>query len=224
MPAGIAPLVYAMKYTHVLWDFNGTVLCDMQAGIVSTNEMLAARGLPVIDSLEKYRRLFRFPVEQYYRDLGFDFEKEDYKTVLAPMWVDLYNKYSKDAPLFEGVRELTAFLRASGGRQSILSASQREMMEEQLVQRGALSWFDEIWGMDSIHAYGKNALALEWRAAHPSDRAVLLGDTTHDFEVAHLIGADCILVAAGHHDRTRLLSCGVPVVSDLFEASELLKN
>ncbi len=211
-----------MKYDHVIWDFNGTVLSDMQAGIDAVNEMLAARELPVLTDMESYRRAFRFPVEQYYRDLGFDFEKEDYKTVLAPLWVSLYNTYSRQSPLFDGVRELTAALRTAGVRQSILSASEKGMMEAQLSERGALSLFDEIWGNESIHAYGKNALAARWRKAHPNACAVVLGDTTHDFEVAREIGADCILVAAGHHDMARLLRCGVPVAKDLFEAAHIL--
>ncbi len=211
-----------MRYDHVIWDFNGTVLADMQAGIDAVNEMLGERGLPTLPDMETYRRAFRFPVEQYYRDLGFDFEKEDYKTVLAPLWVSLYNKYSSDAPLFDGVRELTAALRAAGVRQSILSASEKEMMVAQLKERGALSFFDEIWGNESIHAYGKNALAARWRETHQQARAVLLGDTTHDFEIAWEMGADCILIAAGHHDMARLSACGVPVAKDLFEAAALL--
>ena len=94
MPCGIAPFCIMMKYTDVIWDFNGTVLSDMQAGIDAVNEMLAARDLAVIADMESYRRAFCFPVETYYRNLGFDFEKEDYKTVLAPLWVSLYNKYT----------------------------------------------------------------------------------------------------------------------------------
>jgi phosphoglycolate phosphatase len=212
-----------MRYDHVIWDFNGTVLADMQAGIDAVNEMLQERGLPVLCDVDSYRKVFRFPVEQYYRDLGFDFEKEDYKTVLAPLWVSLYNKYSSDAPLFDGVRELTAALRAAGVHQSILSASEKEMMVAQLQARDALFLFDEIWGNESIHAYGKNALAARWCEAHKGARAVLLGDTTHDFEIASEMGVDCILVAAGHHDMARLCACGVPVVKDLFEAARLLE-
>ncbi len=216
------PLVSVLKYTHIIWDFNGTVLADMQAGILAVNEMLRARGLPVIADVESYRRVFRFPVEQYYRDLGFDFEKEDYKTVLAPLWVSLYNKYSRNSPLFRGVRELSGALRAAGVHQSILSASEKAMMEGQLRERDALELFDEIWGNNSIHAYGKNALAAAWRAAHPHAHALVLGDTTHDFEVAKEMGADCVLVAAGHHDAARLGACGVPVVADLFGAAAWL--
>jgi phosphoglycolate phosphatase len=137
--------------------------------------------------------------------------------------VSLYNKYSKESPLFEGVRELCEALREKGVRLSILSASEKEMMEQQLRERNAICLFDEIWGNDSIHAYGKNALALAWRTAHSGERAVLLGDTTHDFEVAQEMGVDCILIASGHHDEARLLACGVPVVKDVFGAAELLE-
>ena len=187
-----------------------------------TNEMLGERGLPVLADLEAYRAVFGFPVEDYYRRIGLDLEREDFKTVLAPLWVSLYNEYSKEAPLYHGVEPLTRALRQAGVRQSILSASEREMMCDQLRERGALDWFDEIWGTGSIHAYGKSALAAAWREAHTDAKAVLLGDTTHDFEVAGAIGADCILIADGHHGRERLLACGVSVVSDLFECAALL--
>ncbi len=211
-----------MKYTHVIWDFNGTILADMEIGINATNRMLAARGLPTIQSLSHYRELFDFPVEGYYRRLGFDFEKEDYKTRLAPEWVALYNASSHEAPLFEGVRPFTAALRVAGVQQSILSASERGMMCAQLRERNALDLFDEIWGTDSIHAYGKMALADAWRAAHPDANAVLIGDTIHDFEVAQRMDADCILVAAGHQSYDRLCACGVPVVQDLAACRKLL--
>ncbi len=215
-------LLIHMKYTHVIWDFNGTVLRDMEVGIRATNRMLAARGLATIADLEAYRAIFGFPVEAYYRRVGFDMEREDYKTVLAPEWVAYYNEYSKQAPLFDGVAPLCAALRAVGVHQSILSASEKEMMLAQLQERGAQDWFDEIWGTGTIHAVGKLGLADAWRAAHPDARAVLLGDTDHDFAVAMRLGADCILVADGHQPAAKLSLCACPVVPDLFAAAAML--
>ena len=167
--------------------------------------------------------MFDFPVEAYYRRLGFDFEKEDFKTVLAPIWVALYEKNSERAPLFPGVAPLSRAFRLAGVRQSVLSASHGDMLKKQLAQRHALSLFDEIWGTDTIHAYGKEKLAFAWREAHPGEKVLLLGDTVHDFAVAQEIGADCILVAAGHHSAQRLSACGVAVVPDLFACAALLQ-
>ena len=78
---------YEQRYTHIIWDFNGTILDDVQLGIRCVNTMLSKRGLPVLPDVEAYRQVFGFPIEAYYRRLGFDFEKEDYHTVLAPEWV-----------------------------------------------------------------------------------------------------------------------------------------
>ena len=203
------------QYTHIIWDFNGTVLDDVQAGISSMNKILSQRGLPILADKAAYQEVFGFPVEDYYLRVGLDLEKEDFKAVLAPLWVELYKKNSCNARLYEGVRPLTAAFRQAGMRQSILSASHREMLRGQLAEREALSWFDEIWGTDTINAYGKSELAREWRRAHPHEKVLLIGDTTHDFEVATLIGADCVLVADGHHSRQRLLACGCPVVDRL---------
>ena len=209
-------------YTDIIWDFNGTVLDDMQACIDSVNPMLAARGLPVIGSLEQYRTLFDFPIEDYYRRLGFDFEKEPYHTVLAPLWVENYLRESRSAPLFADALLLAARFRAAGAKQSILSATEKGMLTEQLRERGALPFFDEIWGCDNIHAYGKTDLARAWRAAHPAAVPLFLGDTTHDAAAARVIGADCVLVASGHQSREKLQTCGATVVNDLSECASML--
>ena len=51
-----------MKYTHIIWDFNGTILNDVQACIESVNVLLKARGLAEIASVEDYRAIQEFPV------------------------------------------------------------------------------------------------------------------------------------------------------------------
>ena len=87
------------KYTHVIWDFNGTVLDDVRACINSMNALLAARGLPLLTE-ERYKKVFGFPVEEYYGRLGLDLAAEDFKTVLAPEWVEQYLKTAIAPPCF----------------------------------------------------------------------------------------------------------------------------
>ena len=43
-----------MTYTHAVWDFNGTILNDVDAGILAVNELLAERGLPQLSGKEDY--------------------------------------------------------------------------------------------------------------------------------------------------------------------------
>ena len=74
------------KYTHLIWDFNGTIMDDVKAGIDSVNQMLSERSLPIIPSVEAYRDIFDFPIEEYYRSLGFDFVKASLCNLTTCPW------------------------------------------------------------------------------------------------------------------------------------------
>jgi len=206
-----------MKYTDILWDFNGTIIDDVEAGILSVNKMLSDRGLKMIASKEEYRKIFHFPIEDYYRSLGFDFESEPY-AVLAPIWVELYLENAKNAPLQPYVREAIETFSKIGVAQHVLSASELSMLKAQLDTFGILDCFESISGLDNIHAHSKTALALEWKKAHPDAKALVIGDTEHDHATAKALGADCALIAFGHQSRERLESCvGAKIYSSLSE-------
>ena len=210
-----------MKYTHLFWDFNGTVFDDVEAGMVSTNIMLAERGLPVIDGEDAYREIFDFPIKEYYRRLGFDFSVEPYE-YLAPLWVDIYNEKSKDAETVAGVRETLARVRELGIKQVIFSATETAMLTRQLTGLGIIDYFDEIIGLDNIHAESKLHLAAKWREANPEARLIYVGDTIHDAENAKVLEADCLLFAGGHQSRRRLEACGCPIIENIEELVQYL--
>ena len=200
------------RHTHLVWDFNGTVLDDVLHGVRCVNPMLEARGLAPIPDVATYRTLFDFPIEDYYRRLGFDFEKESYDTVLAPEWVARYVAGEADCTLNEGVTETLAAVRAMGVPQLMLSASRLEQLLAQLERLGLSDAFSEVLGLDNIHARSKTHLAEAWRERHPDARPLFVGDTVHDAAVARAIGADCVLFTGGHQCRERLASCGVPLI------------
>ncbi len=211
-----------MSYTHLVWDFNGTVLDDVRHGIDCVNPMLAARGLPVIPDVETYRALFGFPIDDYYRRLGFDFEKEDYDTVLAPEWVARYLAGEADCPLMPGVRETVAAVHERGISQLMLSATLHEQLLNQLTRRGLEGAFEEILALDNIHARSKKHVAVAWCEAHPEAKLLFVGDTEHDADVARAVGADCVLFAGGHQSRRTLEACGFPVIERLEEILDYL--
>lgn len=211
-----------MKYTDIIWDFNGTLLDDVRAGIDAVNDMLARRGLAIIDSVEQYRELFCFPIIDYYAKLGFDFEKEDYYNVLAPEWVALYLENYKQSALNAGAEQTLQALDELDYTQTLLSATELEMLKGQLRDLGLERKFAEVWGLDNIHAGGKIGTARAWRAAHPQARALFVGDSVHDWEVAHAVGADCVLFCGGHQNRQTLSACGCPMIDRLEQLIDLL--
>ncbi len=202
----------APRHTHLIWDFNGTVLDDVAHGIDCVNPMLAARGLPTIPDVETYRELFGFPIDDYYRRLGFDFEKEDYDTVLAPEWVARYLAGEASCPANNGVAETISAAHAMGVDQLMLSASNLAQLQGQLTRLGLSEAFSEVLGLDNIHARSKTHLAIAWKEAHPDACPLFIGDTEHDAAVAAAIGADCVLFTGGHQSRRRLAECGLPLV------------
>ena len=211
------------NYTDILWDFNGTILDDVDAGIKSVNTLLRRRGMKTLDSREDYYKVFGFPIIEYYTRLGFDFEKEDYKTKIAPEWVEEYIKNSKYSTLKQGVKELLEYFRAQGLKQTVISASESVMLDSQLRELGVREYFDEIYGLDNIHASGKNPLGILWRQSNPNAKALFLGDTEHDAEVADIIGADCILIEGGHSSPERLKQNGYITVKDPLEIITKIK-
>ncbi len=211
-----------MRYTHLMWDFNGTIFDDADAGIKAVNKMLAERSLEPIESREKYKEIFDFPIEDYYRSLGFDFEKEPYE-VLAPIWVELYEKNAESAGLCDGVRETMEAVKELGVEQSVLSACEKGMLLRYLERLGVRQYLNEVMGLDNIHARSKLALAEEWIKSNPEARVLMIGDTTHDHETAKALGADCVLFAGGHQSRRKLEKCGCPVIDNIFEVIEFLK-
>ncbi len=211
-----------MKYTHLMWDFNGTIFDDADAGINAVNKMLAERGLSPIPSRERYKEIFDFPIEEYYRSLGFDFDKEPYE-VLAPIWVELYDKNAESAGLCRGVKETMEAVRLLGAEQSVLSACEIGMLQRYLQKLGVREYISEVMGLDNIHARSKLALAEEWIKNNPDARVLMIGDTTHDYETAKALGADCVLYSGGHQSRGKLLGCGCPVIDDISEIVEFCK-
>jgi phosphoglycolate phosphatase len=206
-----------MKYTDILWDFNGTILDDVDICINSVNLLLSERGLPTLDSIEAYHKVFGFPVIDYYKRLGFDFEKEDYEGVIAPTWMKEYLRQAPTAELCRGVRDALERFAAAGLRQTVISASETGMLTEQIRALGIYEFFDGIYGLDNINAGSKTARARQWREAHPDAVALFLGDTEHDADTARAIGADCVLVASGHQSAELLRRSGCPVIHDLSE-------
>ena len=54
---------------RIIWDWNGTLLNDVNRNCALMNRMLRRRGMPAIPSLTRYREIFRFPIREYYRNI-----------------------------------------------------------------------------------------------------------------------------------------------------------
>lgn len=214
-----------MKYSHILWDFNGTILDDVEAGIKSANVLLSRRHMRILDSRERYQQLFCFPIIQYYRNLGLDMEKEPFED-LAVEWMEQYLLFSRESVPYTDTVALISALKGREVPQIILSATEKNMLMDQLTGLGLIKYFDELLALDNIHAYSKVKVAKEWVNKVKPENPVIIGDTVHDYEVAKEVGAACLLISNGHQSEQTLKTCGVPVFHTAAElqASGLLNT
>ena len=206
---GVRPL---SDYTAILWDWNGTLLNDVWLVVEVMNGLLERRAKPTTTA-ERYRSVFDFPVQGYYEQMGFDLEAEDFGDVSAE-FLGAYNARAQECSLHEGAREMLVEIRETGTRQWVLSATQHDTLQE-VVRRFELDHlFESMHGLSDNLARSKTALgaALLKDAGIDPANALLVGDTTHDFEVANEVGADCLLFASGHQTRERLEPAGVPII------------
>jgi len=208
------------KHKHLVWDWNGTLLNDVQAALDSINEMLAQRNLPTLD-VPRYRAIFGFPVINCYRVLGFQFQTDAEWDSLAREFHRNYFRFSTGSGLSPGVVEALNRARKHGIRMSVLSASEHTVLKQKLESFGIIHFFDNIYGHTNLYGDSKIELGRTLLAQlniHPSSM-MLIGDTTHDFEVAHNLGLDCRLYLHGHQDEARLRACGCPVFTHFDEIS-----
>ena len=67
-----------MRPELILWDWNGTLLDDVDLCVDALNRLLAGFGYPQRYDHERYRAIFGFPIEEYYVRAGFDFTKHSF--------------------------------------------------------------------------------------------------------------------------------------------------
>lgn len=210
-----------MRFHHIIWDWNGTLLDDAQAGVNAINAMLAARGLPQID-IPYYREVFGFPVINFYRAIGFDIEQENWDAV-AHEFHDLFLS-DPSLRLHDHATSALARFQQAGIGQSVLSASEQSILSAMLADYGVARFFDGIFGVDNLYGHSKLEVgrALLMRLGQPPAAVLMIGDSLHDHEVAEALGVRCLLIAQGHQSYARLARSGAPVLHSLADVAAWL--
>ena len=204
---------------YSLFDFNGTILDDVDVCLDILNQMLNEKNHPSIDK-KRYLDIFTFPVIEYYKKAGFDLPKDDFDA-LAKHFFALYNEKSSKCHLYPGLVETLDNLKKLNKHLYVVSASEKNMLIKQLKQANIYDYFEDIVGQDDIKAQGKLASLEEFlkRKELKRDETVMVGDTLHDGEIAQKCHINYLLVADGHQSYQVLSKMGKPLhhIDELLE-------
>ena len=210
------------RYSHIIWDWNGTLLDDVNWCITLMNRMLAKRDKRVLTDVAQYHDAFCFPIFDYYKNVGFDFNEETFET-LAEEYMEMYHGQGTNSiTLYESTEYVLSAIHDLQIPQIILSASAQTNLDIQINPFGIRHYFDEILGISNIYAKSKLKIGLDYLSRNVVQSGILIGDTTHDFEVSQAMGIECALIAHGHQSKEKLSHCNVPVFDGLGEVLPFL--
>jgi phosphoglycolate phosphatase len=207
-----------------MWDWNGTLLNDIDICIESLNRLLDKRGKKRIGK-DLYLKFFRFPVIEFYHDLGFDFTTEDFKEV-SDEYINHYISIESQSSLHSHAVDLLNYFQTRQIKQVVLSAMEQETLTRSITKHNIQHFFHAIVGVSNFFGHGKLDSAKEFikNSSHLPRHITLLGDTTHDYEVALQLGCNCILISGGHQPYEKLANTGVRVEKNLSGLFYMITN
>jgi phosphoglycolate phosphatase len=201
-----------MKF--IFWDWNGTLMNDAPVLWRSFNDLATSRGGRAT-TFESYRQIYRHPVKEMYEQVGVDFTRHHFEE-MATEWHGLYHRLLDGVELHhDAVHALNTF-KKRGSRQVVVSALPHDFLEKIVDRYEVRNFFEHISGIPDELAHSKveTAIAMARRLSAQGRDITVIGDSSHDAEVAKELSANCVLVARGAESRERLEAHGFQVLDD----------
>ena len=205
----------------VVWDWNGTLLDDVDPSVATLNVLRARRDLPPL-SREMYRQSFGFPVRAFYEATGFDFATDDYHD-LSRDFIAEYRRRADQMKVSPSARAALYRLSEQGVVHLVVSAMEARLLGEMITEHGLGPALDGFFGTADHSAGSKidvGSEAARVRSLDP-ETTVVVGDTLHDLDLARALGCRALLYAGGHQHRDRLAAAGGDVGTVIEDFDEL---
>jgi phosphoglycolate phosphatase len=192
-------MTIAHRYSLIVFDWDGTLIDSAAAIATCIQEAARELGLPVPDR----------DTASHVIGLGLHDSLRHAVPTLAPdgytQFVDCYRKHfmtcEDSMQLFPGVPELIVELRDRGHRLAIATGKSRRGLDRALEASGMGQHFHATRCGDETQPKPHPAMLLELlhELAIEPQRSLMIGDTSHDLEMARNAGVAAIGVCSGAH-------------------------
>jgi len=196
-----------MSYELIVFDWDGTLI-DSAGTIVQCIQSAALdMGLDVPPD-ERARHVIGLGLHDSLRHAVPGLAIERYRE-----FADHYRRHfieRQDAMLlFPGIVQLLEELQP-GRRLAIATGKSRRGLDRSLAVGNLARFFSSSRCADETHPKPHPAMLLELMGELRVDkaRALMIGDTSHDLEMARAAGVDALAVAYGAHPEHGLRACG----------------
>ncbi|MFB7404126.1 HAD family hydrolase [Streptomyces rubiginosohelvolus] len=205
---------------HIVWDWNGTLLDDLDHMVDAVSACQEAIGEPPVDA-STYRRQHCLPGRAFHDRLcGRPVTDAEWPTITRTF---AEHMAARKPPLRAGATRLLESVSRRKHTQSLLSLTDDPQLRREVEQTGLTNVFERIDGRHEQGTPKSEALRSHLAALGEPDRrrVVLIGDTTDDAEAARTCGVRAVLHTGGFEPLEKLRTAGAPVVDSLTAAAQL---
>ena len=195
----------AERFDLIVFDWDGTLL-DSAAAIVSAIQQACRDlGLPVPTD-ERARHVIGLGLSDALSHAVPELDPADY-----PRMVERYRHHYLSADhelgLFAGVTEMIAGLAARGHLLAVATGKSRRGLDRALAHSGLGRYFSTTRCADECHSKPHPQMLLECmdELGVGAGRTLMVGDTTHDLQMAASAEVAALAVSFGAHPREMLL-------------------
>lgn len=196
-----------MSYSLIIFDWDGTLM-DSTGRIVSCLAAAAADvALPALPP-DRLCSIIGLGLFEAIRDLYPDADEPLVHAMRERYAVHFIAAEVQPSALFPGVLETLAALRGQGIQLAVATGKSRRGLDRVWGSTGLGAWFDSSRCADESRSKPQPDMVLELLAelGHAPERALVVGDTSFDLEMAERAGVDRVGVLYGAHPRERLLA------------------
>jgi phosphoglycolate phosphatase-like HAD superfamily hydrolase len=209
--------------THLVWDWNGTLLDDLTLVVTSTNEAFSSVGGRSVDS-DEHRRVFRRPVAEFYAEI---LERAVDQAEFERLDRIFHDAYRVGLTTISLAADAKTAIKSWPGSQSLLSMWFHDELVPALETYGLSGLFTRVDGL-------RTEVGGDLKAGHLArhldelgvrgEQAVLIGDSLDDAAAAEAVGAAVVLYTGGFTHPARLRASGLPVADTLVDAVAVARD
>ena len=192
------------NFDLIVFDWDGTVMDSTAVIVLCIQEAAREIGLPVPDkSIASY--VIGLGLKDALQKAVPQLAEADYPK-LVERYVAHWRQREHDLILFDGMRELLAGLKQREYILGVATGKSRAGLDRAITQGKLAGVFDWTRCADETHSkpHPQMLYDLMDRFDVTPERTLMIGDTTHDSQMAHNASVPALSVTYGAHPRAEL--------------------
>ncbi len=194
------------RFDLLVFDWDGTLMDSTAVIAAALQAACADLGLPV-PSEERARHIIGLGLYDAMRHI-----LPNVPPSIYPQIVERYGAHfrarEESAPLFAGAETALAALEDAGHLLAVATGKSRRGLDRVLERTGLGKRFDATRCGEEAASKPAPAMLLELQSelGVSKERTLMIGDTTHDLQMAQNAGVAALAVSFGAHPRDQLLA------------------